>query len=248
MPMQSNKSLAKALDLLEACIAARGEDGLQAISAQLNIPVPTAYRLAATLQEYGYLLRSRHGKYFPGPTLYRLANNISTAEIAAGISRPVLTQLAKKFRCVAHFGVFEDEMVSYLVRVGDASVMTEEGKQFEAYCSAIGKVLLADLPDEERDAYLDSGSFTALTSQTIVDPVQLRAELCRVRENGHAIDNREIFEDLVCIAVPVWTSMEDAVGAISISIPSQKLSKLALIVRLKALKAAATKIQFEIGF
>jgi DNA-binding IclR family transcriptional regulator len=96
-------------------------------------------------------------------------------------------------------------MVTYLVKeTGVATdLFTREGMQLEAYCSAVGKILLSDLPDEDLQDYLKGAPFPALTSATITDPVALRGHLREVRERGFAVDDREVAEDLLCFAVPI---------------------------------------------
>jgi IclR family transcriptional regulator, acetate operon repressor len=91
------------------------------------------------------------------------------------------------------------------------------GMQLEAYCSGIGKVLLAHLPKAACEDYLAAGPFVALTSRTIVDPDLLRAELANVRHQGFAVDNHEVAEDLRCIAVPLRRPDGEVVAAVSVS-------------------------------
>lgn len=124
--------------------------------------------------------------------------------VLKAVSRPLLDSLAKRTGLTAHLGMLEDDMVTYLVKArGDANVLTQEGMQLEAYCSGIGKVLLAAMPERERERYLTSSPFVRLTANTIVDPEILRAALKTVRQTGHARDNGEIDPSVRCIAVPV---------------------------------------------
>jgi DNA-binding IclR family transcriptional regulator len=78
-------------------------------------------------------------------------------------------------------------------------------------------VLLAALPAREREAYVASGPFPALTARTITDPAALRAELEKVREQGYAVDDEEIAAGLHCIAVPVRAPDGRVLAAISAS-------------------------------
>lgn len=239
-----SKSLTKALDLLEACVAQGGGARLATVARHLDIPVPTAYRLARTLQDRGLLACSGRGRYFPGPRLYTLSQQLTARTTAAGLSRPLLAKLARRFRCIAHFGVYEEEMVTYLVRAGEgrSAIATEEGTQLEAYCSAIGKILLAELGEDAREAYLATGPFTPLTDRTIVAPDALRAELWRTAARGYAVDDREIYDNLLCLAVPVRTRDFGVVGAISLSMPDQPLSDAMFAARLAALREAAAML------
>ncbi len=215
----TNKSVTKAFRLLSLIVADGGRDSLTEIAASQAIPLPTAHRLAETLVQQGYLVRSRRGHYHAGPELRRLGANLSIADVASGIARPLLAKLARKYECTAHLGVLESGMVTYLVKEGCAKteLFTREEMQLEAYCSAIGKILLAAEPEQELEAYLDNGPFVSLTANTLVSPDILRAEIVSVRGNGYALDKREVSEDLFCIAVPLINCDGETFAAISLS-------------------------------
>jgi DNA-binding IclR family transcriptional regulator len=163
--------------------------------------------------------------------------------ILVDAARPLLRRLARETRATAHLGVFENDMISYVVKEhgGGARLFTREGGQLEAYCSAIGKVLLAHLPDEEREAYLASGPFVALTSRTITDPAVIRETLSQVRSRGFAIDDREIADDLSCVAVPIEGPSGDVMAALSISTAYRDGVKAALMDSLRRCADAVSK-------
>jgi len=93
--------------------------------------------------------------------------------------------------------------VTYVVREGGTDLFTVEQMQLEAYCSAIGKILLAALPDAGLAAHRDQGPFVALTPNTITHPALLGQELLGVRDSWVAHDRHEVRSDLYCIAVPL---------------------------------------------
>src|SRR3546814_20016224 len=75
--------------------------------------------------------------------------------------------------------------------------------QLEAYCTGLGKALLAHMPETERNDYLSSGTFVPLTPNMLTTPEALSAEFDRIRRYGYALDEQEIVQGLVCIAVPI---------------------------------------------
>src|SRR5690606_3592173 len=111
----------------------------------------------------------------------------------------------RRFQRTVHLAVFEADMVTYLAKEdgGRNSVLTIEGTQLEAYCSGLGKVLLAYLPEPERERYLADGPFVRLTPNTIIEPDELRRELAHIRTRGYAIDDGEVQPNLRCVAVPL---------------------------------------------
>jgi IclR family transcriptional regulator, acetate operon repressor len=198
-------SFGKAMELLQLIIRDGGRHKLMHLAQDLDIPNATLYRLLATLMDQGLLQPSRKGYFVAGPKMLSLNPFLQPSRIAAELARESLIKLASTTRAIVHMGTFEDDMVTYLVKVGAGNdgLFTREGMQLEAYCTGIGKVLLADLPTEQRERYLANGPFVALTANTTVDVTTLRGELVRVKERGFAVDNREISADLYCLAVPI---------------------------------------------
>jgi DNA-binding IclR family transcriptional regulator len=216
-------ALDKSLSLLSLLVADAGASSVSALATEAGLPPATAHRIVATLERRGFITKIARGRYLAGPALLRLANAASLNGVMKAVAQPILANIAKQSRLVAHLGVFEGDMVTYLVKAGRQNALfTREGMQLEAYCSAIGKMLLALLPDEQRERYLASGPFVALTGNTITDPTALRAELEHVRLQDFACDQREIDDTLRCVAVPVRDANGAAVAALSLS--AQQLS------------------------
>lgn len=220
MPTKQSSTLAKGLRLLQALVADGGRSTLSEIASAQDIPLPTAHRLALTLEGEGYIERQSKGCYLPGRELSRIMPLIPQPEdrIAVRLRRPI-KQLAAKHRVLMHFGVLDDGMVTYLVKEngGEQELFTEERMQLEAYCSGIGKILLAALPEEDLQAYLDNGPFVALTKHTLTQPDEIRAELGTVRQEGVAFDRFEIRDDIFCMAVPVTSPAGETIGGLSAS-------------------------------
>lgn len=205
--------------MLEAVIADGGSRSIAAIARDIGVPVATAHRQIVSLVEDGYLARHVRGRHVGGPRLLRLLGQLDEKEIIASAAAPVLHRLARELGCMVQLGTLEGDMVTYRIKAGEGAgnLFTRVGMQLEAYCSGIGKALLAGLPQRECEDYLAAGPFPALTPRTITDPAALRRELERVREAGHAIDDGEIVEGLYCMAVPIRASGGRVPAAISAS-------------------------------
>lgn len=238
--------LEKALILFGRITRDRGRTALSELAADLRLPRSTLYRLTGTLQAFGLITRSARGHYDVGLKLADAMRGVTPAGQLARLSRPALQHLADASQATAHLGVLEDGMVTYLVKaVGKgadaAAVFTRENAQLEAYCSGIGKVLLANLPDDHRRAYLATGPFPALTVRTITDPAAIADELERVRAQGFAFDAQEVADGLVCAAVPVRWPDGRVLAAISSSQFGEPVRPPAEL--LPALRAAAGDIE-----
>lgn len=212
-------SLKRSLSMLEAVIADGGRSSLSHLARQIGIPLATAHRQVTTLVAEGYLSSSGGGRHVAGARLLGLLHRLDEKQIAANVAAPLLHRLAIRVRSVVQLGTFENDMVTYRIKTGRGAsgLFTRVGMQLEAYCSGIGKVLLAHLPRHQREAYLASGPFVALTERTIVDPDRLRDELDLVLTHGFAVDDEEIAPCLRCLAVPLRNGDGAVIAAISVS-------------------------------
>lgn len=208
----------KALRVFQEIVALKGAPfSPKEQSARLNIPTPNLYRHLDVLIKSGLLVRTRRSYYLPHPGFLKLLEPYSAQEVLGSIVRPILEQAAQQIPATLHFGVLEADMVTYVAKVDrqKMDLFTKENMQLEAYCSAIGKVLLATLPQNDLDEYLSAFEFPRLTDNTITDPKDIRREIAKTKRRGFGVDDREIREDLVCIAVPVILRDRSTIGAVS---------------------------------
>jgi len=209
----------RALAMLEAVIADGGLSTVSALARAQAMPAATAHRQIATLVAEGFLAPMGGGRHRAGPRLRAMLAQVDDRQVMAHAAAPLLHRLAVRFGGVAQMGTLENDMVTYRVKTGEnaGDLFTRVEMQLEAYCSGMGKVLLAHLPVREREAYLAGGPFGALTPNTITDPADLARELACVANQGYALDRGEIVADLSCMAVPVHQADGSVVAAISLS-------------------------------
>jgi DNA-binding IclR family transcriptional regulator len=142
-------------------------------------------------------------------------------------------------------------MVTYLVKTtGRASglmpIFTREHAQLEAYCTGIGKMLLAHLPASEQQAYVAASPFVALTSRTITEPADLLATFKLIRKQGFSIDDGETADDLYCIAVPLRYGRQ-AMAAVSLAFPRSSARSRPLKARLLQLNECVAEVRRKLG-
>jgi DNA-binding IclR family transcriptional regulator len=188
------------------------------LSRRANLPEASGYRLIQTLEEIGAIVRGPRGRYRTGLLLLSLSRNVTITELLRDASQSLMTEWSKRLNLTMHLGVLEHGMVTYVAKVappGAFPVHTKVGAQLEAYCSGLGKVLLAALPTEQMEGVIMDGALVALTPYTITNAQALRGELERVRKQGYATDDRENHANMRCIAVPVLDRDGRAVAALS---------------------------------
>jgi IclR family pca regulon transcriptional regulator len=134
-------------------------------------------------------------------------------------AQPCLDQISKTLGESSSLAVLEEDQVLYVARAAASRVMSvslSAGSRLPAYCTSLGRVLLAHLPEAELDAYLARVTLTARTPNTITDVDALRAELARVREQGYAANNEELELGLRSIAVPVRGAAGRVLAALNV--------------------------------
>lgn len=242
MTQLNSRTLDKALDLLLALGADQGRRPFAKVACDVGLPFSTARRFGAVFESRGMIIRQQAGRYLPGPALLEIGETMPRRRVFADLARPILSLLSRQTGMTAHLGILEDQMVTYVCKAGEG-VFTREGMQLEAYCSGVGKVLLASLSGEDLDQYLAAGALVALTQNTITDPEQLRDELAEVRRQGWAIEDGEVIESLACMAIPVRDHEGRVWAAVSISGSPQKFNPRTqtrqLLQLAKAAKATA---------
>jgi len=212
-------SAEKALSVVTKIVLSDDVRTLREIADELNMTVPTIYRHVSALTDRGFLTRIRRGIYVPGPALQAISKHCSKRKMMHKIARPILAKLASKLIGVCHMATWDEDMVTYIIKSAceGKTLFTQETMQLEGYGSGLGKVLLSTLEDNALETYLNAGPFLSLTQNTITDPDKLRKEIHEARKNQYAMDNSEIQEGLVCMAVPIVSDAVEFPLAISIS-------------------------------
>ena len=227
MATPKNHSVMKAFALLKAFHDPEEWVTSCELSRRAKLPEASGYRLIQTLQEIGAVVRGPRGRYRTGLLLLSLSRNVTISELLRDASQALMTEWAQRLNLTMHLGMLEHGMVTYVAKIappGAFPVYTKVGGQLEAYCSGLGKVLLAGLPQEQMEAVIMDGALVALTPYTITSATALRAELKRVRDQGYALDDRENHANMRCIAVPVLDRDGRAVAALSASDDAQRMT------------------------
>jgi IclR family transcriptional regulator, acetate operon repressor len=239
------QSVDRALNLLSIIIADQGQSSIAELGRSIALPTATTYRLVSAFVRDDFLIAVGRGRHVAGPKLADLASKTSLHPALIALGQPIVKRLAKATGCVAHLGVLEKDMVTYLLKAGPSSlaIFTEQGTQLEAYCSGIGKILLASLPSDELATYLKAGPFIPLTPHTIIDPKILADQLVMIEQQGFARDVEEVANGLFCLAVAIHNPAGAAIAALSVS-RNQKHGDEASIV--ESLRQSAKEIEDKI--
>ncbi len=244
--------LDRALAILEV-LSAEGPDlSLGEISDKLDLHKSTAHRLTMVLERHKLIERhSVSGRYRLGLKLFELGSRAISHLDLRERARPVLDQLVLETGETVHLGILDDTEVLYLDKVEPARsvrMSSTVGRRNPVYCTAMGKAILAYLPEAQVEAIVRKQGLKAVTANTITSFLDLKAELKVIRERGYAIDNEEIEEGLRCIGCVVRDFSGGAVAAISVSGPSFRVTKEKVNALSRPVVSAASILSAEFGF
>jgi IclR family transcriptional regulator, KDG regulon repressor len=231
-------TVGKALDVLDQVAAFGRPVRFSELLAQSPFPKATLYRLVQTLTHQGMLAHDpEHQTYSPGVRLVRLAHAAWAQSSLAPVARPWLDRLSASVGETVHLAQLDHAQVLYVDKrnaTRPIEMFSEAGKIGPAYCTGVGKAMLAFLDDNARNEIIAQQSFHAFTPATLTTPEALSMELADVREKGCAFDREEHEPGIICAAVPILTERGRALGALSITSSTRRtsLDGLALLVPL----------------
>lgn len=219
-------SVTNALAVLEYLVEA-GEAGVSEIGRHVGVTVGTAHRLVATLVATGFAEQNpENRKYRPSHKLIALAQRARLALDARGIAHEHLVKLGGSVHETVNLAILSERLVLYTDKVTSDQPFGIEariGSRLPAYCTALGKVLIGGLGDDDVAAYLATLRRNTRTDQrTPPREADLRAELMRVREKGFALDHGDYLPDVYCAAAPVLGANGQVVAALSVSAPRSR--------------------------
>ena len=245
------QSIGRAFAILEE--VARNRDGiaLADLSKRVGLHNSTTFHLAKTMVSLGYIRQIKESKrYRIGRPLFALAASALDEMEMVSMATPVLDDLSRETGESSHFASRMSDAVVVMARTpgpGAFQLTDRVGVVRPAYCTALGKVILAALRPDQLDRYLDRIELKALTSKTITSPQRLRRELQDVRRTGIAFDDGEFNIEVRCAAMPVYDFSGQVVGAIGISGPVWRLSIQALQNKARDLSEAAKQLSEAFG-
>lgn len=254
MPTKGEKyyfisSLAKGLRALEL-LASHGELGVTRVAEHLGTNRAGSHRLLATLRDLGYVEKCGEGQYRLTFKLVELGMKKLDSFEMRHTAHPYMQELARAFGETVNLGHWTGRSIVHLDKIDSKEILRIDsglGSRAPAYCTGLGKSILAHLPDDELDAYLSEATFEPLTPNTVNTAEALRAELRRIRRRGYAMDNEELSLGLRCIAAPIFDYADRVRYAISISALTHRLPDDRIEIVKEQLTAVCSRLSREIG-
>ncbi len=219
-------SLDKALAVLEQVAETDEGATVAELSRQLQLPKPTVYRLVGRLSRRGYLITDGDRRLRLGLKFLGFSSRVPTGLEVRRASPPILEALIHAAEAdiggvgSTQLATLDRDQVVFLERVGGRSAFTlatPVGGMVPAHCTALGKALLGELPDEQVEALLQRTELVRLTSCTVIAPARVLSHIRQARRQGYATSIGEWAEDVWAVAAPVRVPGGSARYALGVS-------------------------------
>ncbi|RYZ72452.1 MAG: IclR family transcriptional regulator [Lysobacteraceae bacterium] len=240
------QSLARSLQVLRAFGHDLSSPSLSDIATRTGLSRAVVRRILLTLQHLGYVI-VRGRSFHLTPRVLELGYSYLSSMDLTELAQQTLEQLAQKLGESCSMAVLDGNDIVYVLRVPVRRVMSiglGVGARLPAFAASMGRVMLADLADEELDHWLQGNDFRAYTPSTLRTARALKAELLQVRKQGYALVAQELELGLCSIAVPIRAANGCVVAGLNVSMQyDDKVRDRAVKKILPALRAAQPEIE-----
>ena len=244
------QSFARGLEVIRAFSTAAPQQTLSEVAARTGLTRAGARRILLTLQTLGYV--DSDGKHF---RLTARILDLGFAYLSSlpiwNLAEPVMEALVDEVKESSSAAVLEGTDIVYVLRVPTHKIMSiglGVGSRLPAYCTSMGRVLLAGLDDEEVLRRLKAARPKALTKHTVTDVDMLLAKVQQVRRQGWSLVNQELEEGLISLAAPITDRGGRIIAALNLSGQANRTNtKVAQETLLPALQRAARTISQRLG-
>jgi DNA-binding IclR family transcriptional regulator len=221
------------------------------VAGRSRLPVSTVHRFLANLEGAGYLNCGGDGMYHLGIACFAIGQAALGQLDIRRVSLPYLQELNRQTRETLHLTVRHGLSAVYVEKLDSPEplrIHSRIGAAVPLYCTAVGKVMLAYMPDDERARVLPQLALKRLTPNTVGNLQELEAELYRVRKNGYACDLEEHELHIRCVAAPIWDHAGGVNASLSITAPTVRMAVSRLRQLAPLIQTAGLQISRELGY
>lgn len=209
------------------------------VAVRLGFNRATSHRFLATLKDLGWVEKDEESRYRLTFRIFDVGMKVAGRSEIRSEARRYMEELSETFRETVNLGVWDGKDISHIDKIDSSEILRIDaplGSKTPAYCTALGKAILAHLAQDELNAYLARIRLTPHGPNTIGTKKAFREELRKTSERGYAVDNEELAQGLRCVAAPVFDHSGKVRWAMSISAPAIRLD-------LETIEPVALKVQ-----
>ncbi len=245
------RSVKRAIRILELIGRDRSKR-ITDISRELNIPKSSVYQIISELVNEKILEKDNESNlYFLGLKIFELANMARFNLEIIKVSTVYLEKLNKKLDETIQLTVLESGEVLYVACLESKKRLRTHcalGERAPLHCTGVGKAILAFMPAYEVERIIQKKGLKKFTKNTITDKNALFKELRKISNQGYSIDNMEHEDGIRCVAVPIRNHEGNVFASISVSGPSQRITKEVESILAESMKDTAIKISTRLGY
>lgn len=245
------KAVEKALVILDV-LEKEEIAGVTQIANTIGVNKSTAYRILATLESKELVEKDEETKkYKLGLGFLRYSTSILENMEITKIADSYLEELVGTTQETAHLCILSGNKAVFVGQKKSSeiiSISAKIGDEEPVYCSAVGKNLIAFLPEDELEKILDTIEFKPFTLRTITSKQVLMAHLDKIREQGYAVDDEEIYNGVRCVAAPVRNHKGKVIASVGVSGPASRIQINDIEKFAVAVKDVAAKISRRLGY
>lgn len=248
-----NRSLERALKILNALSNEGPSLSLAQLSETLNLPRATVLRLCSTLISFGFLRQDQLSKHYAlGMRVLELAKSVSDSFSLRKIASPHLNVLQTKLGKTIFLAVLDNDEVFYIDKIDDPgnpiSFTSKVGTRKPAYWGMLGSVLMAYLPDQEIKRILHKEPLKAFTSKSITKKEEFIKWLGKVRSQGYVVDTEMAFDGITGIGTPIFDHTEKVIAAVGVGFITSSVKERELDRIIKEAIKTARAISEDLGY
>lgn len=241
----------RTLELLEyICASPQKEFSVTELSQKFDVNKTTIFRMLRVLTERDYLRQDeKTGHYLLGLKLLELGAQVAAKTGLLEVVSPYMEQLSREIKETINLAVLHDKKVVYIHKIESPHFLRTDlrvGTAVPAYCSALGKAMLAWHAEEEWKKMLGT-DLVSYTPQTITSTEDLKKEFKKIKEKGYSVDNEEYIPGITCIAAPILNQDGKPIAAISAAGPSMRISGEKIVQIGERIRRCAAEISFHYG-
>jgi len=239
-------SLARGLIVIQAFTQQSPQMTISQLSIKTGLSRAAVRRCLYTLTKLGFAGAEDGSRYSLRPRMLTLSHTYTTSNTLAAAAQPILERMSAALHESFSVATLDGEDIVYIARTQVNRVMAVDlhiGSRLPAYCTSMGRILLAYLPVEQLEQYFAKVNLVPHTTRTITSVEKLRLILRNIRRNGYAICDQEYEVGLRSIAVPVYSSSGRVVATLNLSGNAPRISVLEMQSRFLApLRNAASEL------
>lgn len=216
-----------------------------------GLPKTTVFRMAGTLEEMGFLSRDEKGAYRLGLRFLEFGQLVAERLDLRRVAQPVMQVLRDEVGDAVNLVVRDGKEAIYIEKIealAPVRVFTRIGRRAPLYAGACPRVLLAYLPEDEQEHYLQEVALVPISAGTITDRQRLRAVLHEARQNGYTVSHSELENGTAAVAAPVFDHTGQVVAGLSVAGPEANYTPNRLPDLIDKVKCAASALSRRLGW